>query len=72
MVSQAQPDLRKTAFGLTYLAEELDNTVEIKITVVYNKGNNTNRPDRFIAQYRVNDAKWETSIFSNKMEIIDE
>ena len=48
------------------LAQIPGNRVEIKIEPLYAAGNTSNRPDEFVASYRVNDGRWYTSTFDNK------
>jgi vacuolar-type H+-ATPase catalytic subunit A/Vma1 len=48
------------------LASDPANKVEVRIEPRYSAGNATNRPDEFIASYRVNGGKWNTRKLVNK------
>lgn len=48
------------------LASDPANKVEVRIEPRYSAGNATNRPDEFIASYRVNGGKWNTRKLINK------
>lgn len=49
---------------LAALAE--DHDVEVRITPVYDRGNDTNRPDSIIVEYRVDGGRWIEDEFVNK------
>ena len=48
------------------LASNPSNKVEVSVEPRYSAGNTTNRPDQFIASYRVNGGKWNTRKLINK------
>jgi len=48
------------------LAEDPAKRVEVKIEARYNAGNVSNRPDEFVASYRVDGGRWREQSFINK------
>ncbi len=42
------------------------HTVEMRVRAQYNPGNTTNRPDRFVAEYRADGGNWISQKFINK------
>ena len=48
------------------LAANKNDIVEVRIRLQYDTGNLTNRPDSFLAAYRVNGGKWIEREFVNK------
>ena len=48
------------------LAEDPNNTVDVRVQPHYDPSNMTNRPDGFVASYRVNDGDWIEREFVNK------
>lgn len=51
---------------LRELAADPDRTVEMRVEMRYNDGNNSNRPDEFVARYRVDGGRWREQAMINK------
>jgi hypothetical protein len=68
-IGDGEPNLNNGAYKqfentVAELAE--DHKVEMRIEPEYNKSNDSNRPDRFEASYRVDGGAWMTQSFVNK------
>lgn len=51
---------------LRELAADPDRTVEMRVEMRYNDGNTSNRPDEFVAMYRVDGGRWREQTMINK------
>jgi hypothetical protein len=70
-IGDGLPNLNQGAYKrfentVAELARDPNNRVEVRIESRYNGGNISNRPDEFVASYRVNGGRWRTQTFVNK------
>lgn len=70
-IDDGQPNLNTGQYGrferaVRELAADPNRNVEMRVEMRYNDGNTTNRPDEFVAKFRVDGGRWREQTLTNK------